>query len=204
MTTRRGYGHRVSVVADPGAGRPRDTRIDAAVLHAAAELLVEVGYQKVTVAAIADRAGTTKTAIYRRWSGKAELLHDVAFAEFTTMPPSSGDFAHDLRAMITVAKNLFARPVTRAALAGLIADMASDPALAARVHGGFADVFGAVRERLMVAVERGEVHADIDPDRLIEVMGGSAMLRMLLVPDARFDDSWVEQMTAIIMHGALR
>ena len=52
------------------SGRPRDPRIDAAILEAAADLLVRIGYSNLTMAAVAERAGTTKTALYRRWSGK--------------------------------------------------------------------------------------------------------------------------------------
>ena len=37
---------------DKGAGRPRDRRIDAAILAATAELLVEVGYGALTMAAM--------------------------------------------------------------------------------------------------------------------------------------------------------
>ena len=61
-----------SVDKTPTAGRPRDPRIDAAILRATADLLVEIGYSSLTMAAVADRAGTTKTALYRRWSSKAE------------------------------------------------------------------------------------------------------------------------------------
>ncbi|MDV7100682.1 TetR/AcrR family transcriptional regulator [Gordonia amicalis] len=186
------------------AGRPRDARIDSAVLDAAAELVVEVGYRRLTMAAIADRAATTKTALYRRWSGKAELVHDVVFAQMTRLPPTSGEMESDLRSMVDAARDLFARPVTRVALPGLIADMSADPALAARVHAGFAEVFGGVRERLVVAVERGEVHPDVDPDRLIEVVGGSAMLHILLLRDQEFDDAWAERLVAIVLHGVMR
>ncbi|MEO9329421.1 TetR/AcrR family transcriptional regulator [Gordonia aurantiaca] len=187
-----------------GAGRPRDARIDAAVLAAAAELVVKVGYRKLSLAAIAERAGTTKTALYRRWSGKTELVHDLVFAHMTRLPPSSGEVADDLRAMIESAGDLFAGPVARAALPGLIADMSADPDLAGRVHAGFANVFDAVRERLVVAVERGEVHPDVDPDRLIEVIGGSAMLHALMLRDGEFDDTWADRLSAIVMHGVLR
>ncbi|TSD94502.1 TetR/AcrR family transcriptional regulator [Gordonia rubripertincta] len=186
------------------AGRPRDVRIDSAVLDAAAHLVVEVGYHRLTMAAIAEQAGTTKTALYRRWSGKAELVHDVVFAQMTRLPPSSGEMAADLRTMVDAARDLFARPVTRVALPGLIADMSADPALAARVHAGFAAVFGGVRERLVAAVERGEVHPDVDPDRLIEVVGGSAMLHVLLLRDQEFDDDWAERLVAIVLHGVMR
>ena len=41
------------------AGRPRDPRIEQALLAAVRDLLTEGGYAAVTVAAVADRAGTT-------------------------------------------------------------------------------------------------------------------------------------------------
>ncbi|MBN0975249.1 MULTISPECIES: TetR/AcrR family transcriptional regulator [Gordonia] len=186
------------------SGRPRDLRIDSAVLDAAAELLVDVGYRKLTMAAIAERAGTTKTALYRRWTGKAELVHDVAFSRMMRLPPSSGEVAADIRIMVAAARDLFASPVTRAALPGLISDMAAEPELAARVHAGFAEVFGALRDRLVVAVDRGEVHPDVDPDRLIEVVGGAAMLHALLLDNRDFEAAWADQLSAIVVHGVLR
>ncbi|MGW6035157.1 TetR/AcrR family transcriptional regulator [Gordonia terrae] len=185
-------------------GRPRDVRIDSAVLDAAAELIVDVGYRKLTMAAIADRAGTTKTALYRRWSGKAELIHDLAFSRMARLPPSSGEVEADLRIMVAAARDLFASPVTRAALPGLISDMAAEPELSARVHAGFAEVFGALRDRLVTAVDRGEVHPDVDPDRLIEVVGGAAMLHALLLDDREFDTAWADQLSALVVHGVLR
>ena len=44
------------------------------LLHAAAEVFAENGYEKAGVAEIARRAGVTTGAIYSRYSGKAELL----------------------------------------------------------------------------------------------------------------------------------
>ena len=72
-------------------GRPRDARIDSAVLDAAAELLAEVGYADLTVAAIADRAGTSRPAVYRRWPTMAHLVHEAAFRDSVTRePPRTG------------------------------------------------------------------------------------------------------------------
>ena len=85
--------------------------------------------------------------------------------------------------MIAATRDVFTSPVVRAALPGLIADMAADADLNARVMSRFAGLFEVVRDRLVHAVERGEVHADVDPDRLIEVIGGATLLRMLLQPD---------------------
>ena len=79
------------------------------------------------MAAVAERAGTTKTALYRRWSSKAELVHEAAFpAAPTALEAPAGDIAADVRAMIAAARDVFTSPLVRAALPGLIADMAAD------------------------------------------------------------------------------
>ncbi|MEE6169630.1 MULTISPECIES: TetR/AcrR family transcriptional regulator [unclassified Mycolicibacterium] len=185
-----------------GAGRPRDPRIDAAILRATADLLVEIGYSSVTMAAVAERAQTTKTALYRRWSSKAELVHEAAFpAAPTALATPAGDIAADVRAMISAARDVFTSPVVRAALPGLVADVAADPELNARVMARFTGMFAAVRGRVIDGIARGEVHADVDPDRLVEIIGGATMLRMLLWPGSDLDDEWVAQTTAIVVHG---
>lgn len=186
----------------PGAGRPRDPRIDAAILAATAELLVQIGYSNLSLAAVAERAGTTKSALYRRWSSKAELVHEAAFPVApTALEAPAGDFAADIRMMIEATRDVFTTPVVRAALPGLVADMTADADLNARVISRFAGLFTAVRMRLCAAVDRGEAHPDVNPDRLIELIGGATMLRMLLYPDQKLDDAWVDQTTAIVVHG---
>lgn len=188
----------------PAAGRPRDPRIDAAILRATADLLVEIGYSNLTMAAVAERAGTTKTALYRRWSSKAELVHEAAFpAAPTAIETPPGDIAADIRAMLAATRDVFTSPVVRAALPGLIADMAADDDLNARVMSRFTVVFDAVRARLAEAVQRGEVHSDVNPDRLVEVIGGVTLLRMLLLPGEPVGDDWVDQTTAIVVHGVV-
>jgi hypothetical protein len=110
------------------AGRPRDRGIDEAILRATAELLVSVGYAALTLAAVAQRAGTTKTALYRRWSSKAQLVHEAAFpAPVTTLIPESGDLTTDIRALIAGSRSIFTDPVTRAALPGLLGEVGADP-----------------------------------------------------------------------------
>ncbi|QZT63849.1 TetR/AcrR family transcriptional regulator [Mycolicibacterium austroafricanum] len=188
----------------PGAGRPRDPRIDAAILRATADLLVEIGYSNLTMAAVAERAGTTKTALYRRWSSKAELVHEAAFPVTPTAiqtPP--GDIAADLRAMIEAARDVFTSPVVRSALPGLIADMSADADLAGRVGARFTDLFAAVRSRLHDAVERGEVRAGVDPDQLVNLIGGATLLALLQAPDDLTAPSWVDRTTDILLHGVM-
>ncbi len=106
--------------------------------------------------------------------------------------------------MIAAAGKVFTSPVVRAALPGLIADMTADAELNTRVMGRFTDVFAAVRARLDGrTAPRRRARADIDPERLIEVIGGATMLRLLLWPDKQLDDDWVDQTTAIVAHGVI-
>lgn len=186
-----------------GAGRPRDPRIDESILAATAELLVTIGYPALTLAAVAERAGTTKTALYRRWSGKAHLVHEAAFpATWTTLIPESGDLATDIRAMIDGSRRMFTDPVARAALPGLLAEIGADPQLNELVMRRFEDgVFAAMRTRLAQAVARGEVRAGADPDRLLEVVGGTTIIRLIMRPGDDLDDEWVDQTTDLILHG---
>jgi AcrR family transcriptional regulator len=175
------------------------------VLAAAAELLAEVGYANLTMAAIAERAGTTKTALYRRWSSKAELVHEATFPVApSALTTPEGDIVADVRAMISAARDVFTSPVVRAALPGLVADMTADPELNARVVARFHGLFDVVRLRLEGAVQRGEVHPDVDPDRLIEIIGGATLLRMLLRPDDELGESWVDEAALIVTRGVAR
>ena len=56
------------------AGRPRDASIDVAVLDAVSELLENSGYSALAVEKVARRAGVSKTAIYRRWPTRQQLV----------------------------------------------------------------------------------------------------------------------------------
>jgi len=48
------------------------------------------------------------------------------------------------------------------------------------------------------------VHDHIDPDRLVELIGGATLLRLLLAPEVDLDDDWVDQTSAIVVHGVRR
>src|SRR5439155_21083085 len=60
-----------------GGGRPRDARIDERVLAAARKLLAAKGLRAMTLDAVADDAGVSRSAIYRRWASSDELVLDV-------------------------------------------------------------------------------------------------------------------------------
>jgi AcrR family transcriptional regulator len=55
-------------------GRPREVRLDGAILAATLELVAEVGIHDFRMDDVAERAGVGKAAIYRRYRSKDELV----------------------------------------------------------------------------------------------------------------------------------
>jgi AcrR family transcriptional regulator len=106
------------------AGRPRDDSIDAAVLAAAAAILDQVGYPRLSVAAVAARAGVHKPALYRRWRSKPMLVIDVLA---TTLPtvlfPDTGTLRGDLEAGVQTLRYTWSAPRIRQTFLGLFADL---------------------------------------------------------------------------------
>lgn len=182
------------------AGRPRDGKIDAAIVQATRELLLETGYPALSLSAIAARAGTTTAAIYRRWPGKAQLVHEAILpAEVMAMPSASGDVEEDIRALVEATRTMFDRPEVRVALPALIADTVADPDVHSAMTSRFAGSLATFRTR--IAPESGRPSDDGVLPLLAEVVVGSAIFRIIVRHDAPLDAAWVDDMTNLISSG---
>ncbi len=191
-----------------GPGRPRDPRIDRAVLDATTALLEEVGYQRLSIAAIAARAGTTPPAIYRRWPTKAHLVHEAVFPSETgtTLPRPDEDQSDDLdgwvRAMLVGGIALLARPAARAAVPGLLAELSSAPDMQADIRSRFdGGEWGWLHQRVARAIDEGEVRPDVAATTLLDLISGSAFMAAVVGPTERIDDQWIDQVVDVIMRG---
>ena len=183
-------------------GRPRDPRIDDSVLRATVELLGTSGYADLSVDAIAKRAGTSKPAIYRRWPSKAHVVHEAVFpiSEATELP-DTGSLAGDLREMVRRATGVLTTPAARAAMPGLLAEMATDPTLHEKLLGRFGDITTrGMTERLELAVSRGEVRPEVTAVDLVEAIAGMALMA-LITRNQDLDDAWVERTATLITKG---
>ncbi|PCE15203.1 hypothetical protein AUC47_14655 [Microbacterium sp. SZ1] len=146
--------------AGRAAGRPRDPGVESAILSAVQDLLIEDGYEGTTIAAVAERARCGRSAIYRRWENKAELVVAAVRAlQITTEAPDTGTLRGDLLAAALHFADADERTAT--VLAGILSEIGRDEelrAVAYRVIGGPpVAVLTAVIERWR---ERGEVRAD--------------------------------------------
>ena len=179
------------------AGRPRDSKIDAAIVQATRELLLETGYPALSLSAIAARAGTTTAAIYRRWSGKAQLVHEAILpAEVMAMSSASGDVTEDIRALVEATRTMFDRPEVRVALPALIADTVADPDVHSRMTSRFAESLATFRTRI-----DQQPSDDGALPLLAEVVVGSAIFRIIVRHDAPLDAAWVDDLTHLVSSG---
>ncbi|SEM03000.1 TetR/AcrR family transcriptional regulator [Streptacidiphilus jiangxiensis] len=142
----------------PVPGRKRDASRDDALRQAALEVLAEVGYDRLTVDAVAARAGAGKATCYRRWASKAELVVDaVSHIKAKLEQPNTGSLRGDLIALTshaTARDDSFRVDVQSGLLTGLVRD--------AQLREVFAEQFVAPRKAVFrtifeQAVERGEI-----------------------------------------------
>lgn len=132
---------RMAGSADPAAeaallgskarGRPRVAGLDTSILEAAAALLTEVGYDALSIEGVAARAGVGKASIYRRYTGKPDLVAAAADRQGVQEAPEVP--RGDLRQALLVTVSWLARGVGEqqvSLLGALFAGMRSDPALA--------------------------------------------------------------------------
>ncbi|MFF8605662.1 TetR/AcrR family transcriptional regulator [Streptomyces sp. NPDC015346] len=167
----------------PQRGRPRDSRAHQAILTATAELVTELGYANTSIGAVASRAGVGKDTVYRRWSGKAELVYEAVFTQAEAAPvPDSGTLMGDLTALLQALLQEFTAPAAAAALPGLLADFAATPELRTRIRTQFLapakDGLVAVFER---AAQRGEWDRGVPVDLVLDTLAGAVFFHVGLV-----------------------
>lgn len=145
------------------ADKPRASRLnadlDVQILESAAALLAELGYDGMSIEAVAARAGVGKATIYRRWAGKAELVLSAVRAKGFPVDdtPDTGTVRGDLLAVLG---NLQQRLDDEglAYIAGVLVAMRQHPELTALVHEQLVTVWaGSTQEIVSRAVARGEV-----------------------------------------------
>ncbi|MFV0127062.1 TetR/AcrR family transcriptional regulator [Streptomyces sp. HMX112] len=164
-------------------GRPRDSRAHKAILTAAAELVTELGYAATSIGAVAARAGVGKDTVYRRWSGKAEVVYEAVFTDAEAAPvPDTGSLNGDLTALLEALIQEFSTPAAAAALPGLLADFAARADLQARIRSQF---LAPAKESLVVVFERAARRGEADPglpvDLVLDTLAGAVFFHVGLV-----------------------
>lgn len=183
-------------------GRPRDPRIDGAVLQATVELLGETDYASLSVDAIARRAGTSKPAIYRRWPSKAHLVHEAVFPfnNYTEIP-ATGSVRGDVREMVRNTIGVLTSPAALAALPGLVGEMAADPTLHSALLERFVHIVSdGLDGWLESARNRGEVRREVTVADVIDAFAGLTFVALITHAET-LDEAWMERTAEFITRG---
>ncbi|MBE1549577.1 AcrR family transcriptional regulator [Mycobacterium sp. OAS707] len=176
--------HPPSVPHGRGASRA------AAILDATMQLLGESGYDQLTIDAVAARAGSSKTTIYRRWPDKSALVCAAlisASEHHPELPAGATSLREDLIALIALLAKV-AITEDAGAFASLLAAAQKDSAIAMAVRATAVEPRRRdCRDVIQRAIGRGELHNPRLATVLYEIAIGQMMVRFLLQSDG-FDE----------------
>lgn len=179
---------------DPAARtqlRRRGAQLEDAILAAAYEELVEVGYTAFSVEGVAARAGTGKASIYRRWPTKQHLVTDALISQLPTPAqcgltfnadalPDSVSTADALRQVATNIAQVMTSPAGDA-MRAVKCEALADPELARLVDERFQEprrqaLLGLLRR----GVQRGEVRPEAVNHLVVDVLPAVMSFRVLM------------------------
>jgi AcrR family transcriptional regulator len=158
---------------------------EAEIFSAAMEVLADVGYDRLTMDAVAHRAKASKATLYRRWNGKVSLVIDALRhhhqEQNPTLPVDTGSLRGDLVESFCGHGGITDRPELDA-FGAILTAVVRDPEFAAAFRR---DVIGpklaGTRALFDRAKERGEIGAGVDIDLLAPALAGIVMHRFVLV-----------------------
>lgn len=199
-----GYAASMQRSREPNPAR-RNERSRQAILAATRELVQEWGYGKVTIEAIAARAGVGKQTIYRWWPSKGAVVFDSVLA-LSESPegegvslPDTGDLEADLKAVMRATAAEFSEPAFDALIRALTVETMQDEALAALYRERLeAPLNRAKRARLLSAQRSGQLPADADLDLFLEVLYAPFIQRWL-ARSGPLDDAYADRLVEVVM-----
>ncbi len=149
-------------------GRPRSDAAHQAILDAARELLIEVGFTRLKLEHVAARAGVGKATIYRRWPSKESLALDLLLE--LTSPyiaiPDLGSTRDELETLVgSIIRALTMTPLGPV-MRALLSQFAGNPAIGDPFR---ATVVRARREEVARVMARGVARGDLRPDADVEI-----------------------------------
>ncbi|MDX2819143.1 TetR/AcrR family transcriptional regulator [Streptomyces sp. PA03-5A] len=174
-------------------------RVTEAITEAAFGELADAGYARLSMVAVARRAGVGKAALYRRWPSKQAMITELIRSKVTeTFPrtPATGDLHTDLRELLAAYRSQLANPLFALIGAELLAESRRDSTLATMLHTEVAAPRRlAARAILQDAIDHGELPPTLDMELATDLLIAPLVFRMVLI-DEHSDDDYLETLTA--------
>lgn len=182
-------------------GRPRSVKSHQAMLRATLELLAEVGFDALSIEAIAARAGVGKSTIYRRYTCKEDLIADaIENIREDVAIPDTGNLWGDIDALIQSAAQITLNPLGRQTVATIVSSASSHPEFAQIYWKKYLQprrqAFSVVLER---AKARNEIQADLDPGLIFDIMSGIMLYSLIFQPTTESWEAYVRRALALVL-----
>jgi|HubBroStandDraft_1064217.scaffolds.fasta_scaffold68860_2 AcrR family transcriptional regulator len=170
-----------AVAREPGhRSRRASSDVEAAILAATLEILDEVGFEDLTVEAVAARSGAAKTAVYRRWPSKVPLVVEaLTRGQPAHVVPDTGDLRTDMIALWTGLTDGGQRSIERLLPVVTTYLTADDELMVLLLERYFEPRLQASYAVIAQAVARGEIRADLDPGLAFDLLFGPLAYRWL-------------------------
>lgn len=182
----------------------RSARVRAAVFEATLQLLVEKGFEGLSIIDVAARSGVNATSIYRRWSNKVNLaVEAILGSEEGYIPiPDTGSLRADLVQLLRELRRYHQSPEGRA-LAVVNASLAQHegtPELKEARLRYWQAMFDRVDEIYRRAIRRGELNEHVDTRFITQVLIAPFFLRLLITGE-ELDERLPERMVDLVLSG---
>ena len=190
-------------------GRPSDESIDRALLDAALAEFTERGYHAMSMESIAARAGVSKVSLYRRWSGKPDIMGDVfRLMSELTPAPDQGSFEADIRALLEQYIGSNAASDAGKLLLRTMGEISGDAELLALYRKHLLEPrMDQLRGLVTKARDRGELLPDLAIDVACAIIAGPLFLyylTLLAQADLALPADLVEHLTRSILRGVAK
>ncbi len=185
------------------AGRPRSVEAHRAILESTLALLAEMGFERMSIEAIAAHAGVGKTTIYRRWKTKEDLVADALSCVKTTPAyPDTGDLRADVSALAESFAASMRDPLGRRVITLIIDTLTNNPVLAELYWERFGALKNdALRAVLARAQARGQIRTDADLDVVLDLLSGYVLYQLLVKPPSRAFQTGIDRVLDVIFRG---
>ncbi|MDQ4055369.1 MAG: TetR/AcrR family transcriptional regulator [Actinomycetota bacterium] len=187
------------------ATRPRiEGDREQEILTATLDVLADVGYDRLTMDAVATHARASKATLYRRWNGKVSLIIDALLSQKgAPAAPDTGSLRGDLLEAFCGMGSLTDQRQL-AVLAAVITAIARDAEFAAAFREQFiGPKAAAVRLIFQRAIDRGEIRDDVDLDIITAALPGIVLHRQFLLGEQPTQDLIVRVIDQIILPSVL-
>lgn len=167
-------------MADGRRGRPRSPEAHQAIVSATCDLLLEMGYEGLSIEGVAARAGVGKQTVYRWWPSKSALVTEAVLEGRLPIsgepPPDTGDLRTDLSTWLTRQFEALTDPYVLSLIRAVTAAAADNDTAGAALYERFTGpAHETLVSRLTAAGAAGQVRPGADLHAAADAIAGTLL-----------------------------